>query len=225
MKKRAPTYCLIPGAGSSGATWTAVHDLVESVLFPIPDATSVAEMARILEPRLLEIDGPRVLVGASLGAMVALELAHRIRVDALVLLASGFGIEVSDSLLDWVAKDPPDLFLKMARISVMNASDGAAVDMVVRDFETRGQPTVLRHLRALAAYRPIALDSPPPTMVIWGMFDKSVPLEAHIELASKCRGALIPMADAKHMPFLERPEETVQWMKAAYVLSTVKTKD
>lgn len=219
MSTASPNFCLIPGAGSGGLTWSGVQRELDTLLLPIPDEPTVAAMADVLGAQLAALDGPRVLVGASLGAMVALELAHRIPIDALVLLASGFGIEVSDSLLDWVEKSPPDLFKKMARISVMDAEDKETIDLVVHDFESRGQPTVLHHLQALASYRPVPLASPPPTVVIWGMHDKSVPLEAHIELAARCRGAVVPMADAKHMPFLEQPVETARWMRAAYELS------
>lgn len=155
--------------------------------------------------------------------MVALELARNMKVDALVLLSTGFGIDVSDSLLKWIADNPSDLFQKMAKISVMNADDEDAVDLVVRDFMSRGQPTLLRQLTALAGYRPTPLRNPPPTLVIWGVSDHSVPLDAHVELALKCRGAVVPMTGAKHMPFFEQPGETATWMRTAYALASGHT--
>lgn len=214
-----PNYWCITGAGSSGLTWAGLEAEIDCRILAAPDEASVLRMAGVLESRLRDQPGPLVLVGASLGAMVALELARNLRVDALVLLATGFGIEVSDSLLEWIAAKPSDLFLKMAKISVMNAGDEEAIDLVVRDFESRGQPTLLRQLRALAAYRPTPLRNPPPTVVIWGVSDHSVPLDDHVELALKCRGAVIPMKDAKHMPFFEQPAETARWMRSAYALS------
>jgi pimeloyl-ACP methyl ester carboxylesterase len=219
MSEAAPTYCLLPGAGSAGLTWSGIEEKVNTLLLPIPDVSTVSEMANELLPIIHDVNGPVVLVGASLGAMVALEIAHRTNVGALLLLASGFGIEVSPRLLEWVSKNPPDLFLKMARISVMNGDDETAVELIIRDFESRGQPTVLNHLTALGNYHPVPLEDPPPTFVIWGMLDTSVPLEAHVELASRCAGALIPLAQAKHMPFFEQPEQTVRWMKVAHSLS------
>lgn len=214
-----PEYCCITGAGSSGLIWADLEAAVDCHVYAAPDETSVPAMAGALESRIREHQRPLVLVGASLGAMVALELARSITVDALVLLATGFGIEVSDSLLSWIAENPADLFTKMARISVMNADDKGTVDLVVRDFKSRGQATLLRQLSALAAYRPTPLRKPPPTLVIWGVSDHSVPLEDHVELALKCRGAVIPMAGAKHMPFFEQPRETAKWMKTAYDLA------
>ena len=101
----------------------------------------------------------------------------------------------------------------------MNADDEDAIGLVVRDFESRGQATLLRQLRALAVYQPVPLRVPPPTLVIWGESDHSVPLEDHVELAIKCRGAVIPMKDAKHMPFFEQPSDTARWMDVAYGLA------
>jgi hypothetical protein len=42
----------------------------------------------------------------------------------------------------------------------------------------------------------------------------------HVELALRCGGAVAPVADAGHMPFLERPTETVRWIEAAARLAT-----
>jgi pimeloyl-ACP methyl ester carboxylesterase len=93
------------------------------------------------------------------------------------------------------------------------------VAFVTRDLESRGQPVLRTHLTALGVYRPQELDAPPPTLVIWGEKDHSVPLADHVELALRCRGALAPIAGAGHMPWLERPAEVVQWIRTAAQLS------
>jgi pimeloyl-ACP methyl ester carboxylesterase len=215
MSEPVRSYCVIPGAGSSGLTWERALEQLGGTLFPAPDEPDVPAMAAALRPELEQLAAPRVLVGASLGAMVALELAREVELEALVLIASGFGIEVSDSLLDWVAADPRDLFPKMARASIAERDNAEMIDAVSRDFASRGQPVVLRHLRALAAYAPEPLAAPPPTLVIWGEHDHSVPLADHAELAMRCRGALAPVVDAAHMPFFEQPAQTVRWIQSA----------
>lgn len=220
MNETLANYCLLPGAGSAGLTWTSVQDELDGALFPIPDGPDVGTMAEALLPELLAVERPRILVGASLGAMVALDIAHRIDVDALVLIASGFGIVVSQSLLDWVASDPPELFEKMSRMSVATPDDEEVVALIQRDFALRGQAVVLRHLQALANYAPVALATPPPTLVVWGEMDRSVPFDDHLELAEKCHGALVPVAGAKHMAFFENPIETARWCRAAFLMST-----
>jgi pimeloyl-ACP methyl ester carboxylesterase len=157
--------------------------------------------------------------------MVALELARTVHVDALVLIAAGFGIEVSDSLLEWVRANPPDLLSKMAKASIVDREDVEMIELVRRDFAARGQSVLLRHLTALGAYRPEALEAPPPTLVIWGEGDGSVPLADHVELALRCRGAVAPVAGAGHMPFLERPAETLAWIRTAEKLMQVPASD
>jgi pimeloyl-ACP methyl ester carboxylesterase len=145
-------------------------------------------------------------------------------VQGLVLIATGFGIVVGDSFLEWVGTGPPDLFPKMARASLADRDDQAAVAECVRDFETRGQPLVHRHLLALGQYRPEPLPDPPPTLVIWGELDRSVPLADHADLALKLNGLLAPVAGAGHKPFFERPQQTVSWIRW-FVRSAVRPAD
>jgi pimeloyl-ACP methyl ester carboxylesterase len=206
---------VIPGAGSSGLVWREALAALDATLLPVPDEPDVPAMAAALRAEVERLGEPRVLVGASLGAMVALELARALDVQALVLIATGFGIEVSDALLHWVADAPPDLFPKMARASIADRDNAAMVEVVTRDFEARGPRVALRHLRALAAYSPEPLPTPPRTVVIWGERDHSVPLADHVELAIRCRGALVPIAGAGHMPFFERPSQTAHWIQTA----------
>jgi pimeloyl-ACP methyl ester carboxylesterase len=210
-----PHYCVLPGAGSSGLTWAQALDELGGTLFEVPDEPDVPAMAAALVPAVEELPRPLVLVGVSLGGMVALELARTLDVEALVLIAAGYEFHVSDALLEWVASNPPDLLPKMARASVADRDDPEMIDLVTRDFARRGQPVILRHLSALAAYRAQPLDAPPPAMVIWGEHDHSVSLADHVELAMRCGGVLAPVAGAGHMPFLERPGETVRWIRAA----------
>jgi pimeloyl-ACP methyl ester carboxylesterase len=209
------SYVVLPGAGSAGLPWRAVAEQLDAEVLPVPDEPDVAAMAAAVEAAIAALPRPRVVIGASLGAMVALEVTRRVELDALVLVAAGFGITVGESVLGWVASDPPDLLDKMARIGLADRSDGELAAIRLADFETRGQPVLLNHLRALAAYRPEPLEHPPPTVVIWGELDHGVPLADHAELALRCGGMLVPIAGAGHAPFLERPDETVAWIRAA----------
>jgi len=218
MSVGEPYYCVLPGAGGSGLSWAAVLEQLGGSLLEVPDEPDVPAMAAALTAHVEALPRPLVLVGASLGAMVALELTRTVAVDALVLIAAGFGIDVSDSLLDWVLANPPDLLQKVAQASIADREDREMVELVTRDFASRGQAVLLRHLTALGAYRPQPPHAPPPTLVIWGEGDRSVPLADHVELALRCRGAVAPVAGAGHMPFLERPTETVRWIRMAAAL-------
>jgi pimeloyl-ACP methyl ester carboxylesterase len=214
-----PSFAIILGAGSAGLTWARVADEVGAVVLPIPDEPNVRTMAARLQPSIAELRPPRVLIAASAGALVALEVARAVPVQALVLTAAGFGIEVSDRLLDWIAQYPPDLHAKMARICLADRDDGAGIEAIVADYEACGQPVHLRQLRALAAHRPEPLDDPPPTFVLWGMHDRAIPLASHIELARQCRGALVPVADAAHVPHFEQSQLTIEWISKAAALA------
>jgi pimeloyl-ACP methyl ester carboxylesterase len=209
------SYVVLPGAGSAGLPWRAVAEQLDAEVLPVPDEPDVAAMAAAVEAAIAALPRPRAVIGASLGAMVALEVTRSVELDALVLVAAGFGITVGESVLAWVASDPPDLLDKMARIGLADRNDGELAAIRLADFETRGQPVLLNHLRALAAYRPEPLEHPPPTVVIWGELDHGVPLADHAELALRCGGMLVPIAGAGHAPFLERPDETVAWIRAA----------
>jgi pimeloyl-ACP methyl ester carboxylesterase len=202
-------YVVIPGAGSAGLAWEEAADLLGAPIVPVPDAPDVTAMAAEVEPAVAAIPRPRVLIGTSLGAMVALEVARRVEVDALVLVAAGFGITVAESVLEWVADNPPDLLDKMSRSGLVDRGDERVIAIRLEDFQRRGQPVLLRHLTALGAYRPEPLEDPPPTVVVWGEHDHAVPLADHAELARRCGGVLVPIADAGHAPFLEQPERVV----------------
>jgi pimeloyl-ACP methyl ester carboxylesterase len=207
------SLAVIPGAGSAGQTWSRAAALLGATVFPVPDRPDVAAMAAALRPQLEALPEPRVLLGASLGAMVGLEVARELPVAGLVLLATGWGIEVGDSFLEWVATGPPDLFGKMAKTSIAARDDVEAIAACVRDFEARGQAVVHRHLAALGAYRPEPFADPPPTLVLWGEKDRSVPLADHAALALQMHGVLVPIPGVAHKPFFERPEETVSWIR------------
>jgi pimeloyl-ACP methyl ester carboxylesterase len=207
-------YLVLPGAGSAGLPWEAAASQLDARVLPVPDEPDVPAMAAAVAPAVADLARPRVVIGTSLGAMVALEVTRRIEVDALVLVAAGWGITVGESVLDWVASDPPDLLEKMATIGLADRSDRELAAIRLADFAARGQPVLLRHLRALAAYRPDPLEEPPPTVVLWGEHDHGVPLADHAQLALRCDGILVPIGGAGHAPFLERPDETVAWIRA-----------
>ena len=209
------TYTIIPGAGSAGLTWSAVVDALDATMLPVPNADDVESMAQVLVGDVSDAGGPHVLIGASLGAMVALEIAKFVRPTVLVLLATGFGIEVSAKVIEWVRDAPEDLYVNMARASTNDRDDAAQVARIEADFLARTSSTLLQHLLARDAYQPEPMSDPPLTMVLWGEYDRSVPMADHVELARQCRGALVPIRDAGHMPFIEQPDQTVQWLRIA----------
>jgi pimeloyl-ACP methyl ester carboxylesterase len=210
-----PSYAVLPGSGSAGLVWERAASELGARIFPLPDERDVAGMCETLLGDIERMPRPLVLVGSSLGALVALELADRTPVDALVLIAAGFGIDVHPSVLKRIAANPPGLLRTMSRGVVADGAAESVTELVERDFETRGQAVLLRHMTVLAGHRPQPPADPPPTLVLWGSQDPGVPLTAHVELALQCRGVLVPVAQAGHLPYLEQPEVTVRWIRAA----------
>jgi pimeloyl-ACP methyl ester carboxylesterase len=207
---------ILPAAGSAGTVWEPVATRLGATVLPLPDAPAVPAMADALRPAVVTIaesgDAPLVLVGSSLGAMVALELARTLQVHALVLVAAGFGIPVAQAVLDRIAAGGPDLLAQMARGIVAAPDDETLVAAIEADFAARGAPVLERHMRALAAHRPEPPAAPPPTVVLCGVHDPGVPLAAHAELALRCGGLLVPIPAAGHMPYFEQPEQTARWI-------------
>jgi len=212
----AAAYAVLPGAASAGLVWQrAAAELPAASVLPLPDAPDVPAMAQALESRVRGLPRPRVLVGSSLGALVALELVCRVEVDALALVAAGLRIDVHPSVLARITANPPGLLQTMARGVVADPGDEPLTELITRDFEARGQAVLLRHMNVLAGHRAQAPSELPPTLVLWGTEDPAVPFAAHLELALRCSAALVPIAHAGHLPYLERPEETVRWIRWA----------
>ena len=100
MSSSPVAYAVLPGAGSAGLVWQrAAARLGRATVLPLPDEPDVPAMAAALEDRVRRLSAGPVLVGSSLGALVAIELARRVRAAALVLIAAGFGIKVSRRVL------------------------------------------------------------------------------------------------------------------------------
>jgi pimeloyl-ACP methyl ester carboxylesterase len=216
---QAVSYAVIPGAGCAGLTWAEVADELGAEVLSVPDETSIAAMAAGLEATVAEMPAPRVLIGASMGAMVSLELARRVEIHGLVLVAAGFGIVVSDRVIDRMVRNSPDLWHKMARACLGGREDPALIEAIVADYVAGGHAEHIRASTALRDYKPEPLSEPPPTIVLWGMEDPAVPLDDHIELARQCRGVLVPIADAAHVPYLQQPRVTIEWVRRCGVLA------
>jgi pimeloyl-ACP methyl ester carboxylesterase len=210
-----PAYAMICGSGSSGHVWQPVSAALGGIVLRAPDEPDVPSMAAALRHEIEALAAPRVVLGASLGALIALELARGTAIDALVLVAAGFGIAISPAVLDTIAANAPGMLERMARGVVADRGDDAIVAGVTRDFEACGPELLFRHMQVLSRHRPEPPADLPPTFVLWGARDPGVPLVDHAELAVRCGAPLLPIADAGHVPYFERPEATLRWIRAA----------
>src|SRR5205814_4282897 len=217
-----PADAVVCGSGGSGRAWDHVATELRAVVLPAPDAPDVPAMALQLAPAVAALPRPRVLIGTSLGALIALELARDTPVDALILVSAGFGIDIHPTVLERIAAAGPAMLDRMARGVVADPSDRTLVANVRRDFEDGGAELLRRHMRVLAEHRPRPPQDLPPTFVVWGTRDPGVPLAAHAELALRCGAPLLPVAGAGHLPYLEQPLATLDRIRAAVRASDVE---
>lgn len=213
--QRAPTWGFFPGAGGGSTLWQPVANCFGGAVTVLPDVDSVHAMADALEAPVLHMPAPRILVGNSLGALVALELAQRVPVAGLMLLAAGWEFPVSEELIRRVDEKGRTAFAETARRCVSPGSSAEHLAAVIADFETREEGTMSRHLRAIRDHKP-RIDASvrqPATLVLRGGLDRSVSLRDHIELTERTGGALVPVGSAAHMPFVDHREEVIRWLE------------
>jgi pimeloyl-ACP methyl ester carboxylesterase len=209
------SWAFLPGAGGGATLWQPVAEEFGGTVTALPALDSVHAIADRLEPSIRIMPGPRILVGNSLGALVALELAQRLPVAGLMLVAAGWDFPVSTELIRRVEARGRQAFAESARRCVSPGSPIEAVATVVADFESREAGTMSRHLRAIRDHRP-RIDGTipqPTTLVLRGGFDRSVSLDDHLALAERTGGALIPVSSAGHMPFVDHAEEVIRWLR------------
>jgi len=237
------TVVLVHGAGMDQSVWTlqgrylAFHgwnalavDLPghgrARAQSPLP---TIAAMADWLTGRVLpQTDAPVALIGHSMGALVALDLAarHPHAVTALCLLGAAAAMPVHPALLAAAASHDPKAvelmtdwaFGRRGHIGG-NPMPGGWLMGAARGLLLRGDPAVLANdLAACAAYADGAAAAAAvrcPTLVMIGVEDRMTPPTAGQALAGSIAGArAITLDDSGHMVMMEAPEATLKGLTA-----------
>jgi pimeloyl-ACP methyl ester carboxylesterase len=152
---------------------------------------------RHADPRdTLDADGETILVGHSLGGMRAAELATRMRVRKLVLVAPA-GI-------------PSGRLLPFEVLALVGATTPSFVPTIALDALRWGPLALLRGgLATRARIDAAAIDA--PTLIVWGERDRLVPARLAHDWHAAIPGSrleLIPRA--RHVPMVERPSAFAQ---------------
>jgi pimeloyl-ACP methyl ester carboxylesterase len=180
----------------------------------------VEAIAAALAPAVESIDGPRVLVGHSLGGGVALELAraHAQLVDGLVLIATGARLPVPDEAMERVRADPAgerrrlmDGFVadadRRAAREVREALEGCDDATLAADYAACRALDLRGRLGGLHA----------PALVVAGGEDRLTPAWLAEELARELSMAqMVVVPGARHMPMLDA-DGTVNLLIAAFL--------
>ena len=198
---------------------------------PGPALASVETMADWLLARL-QAEGVQkaLLVGHSMGSLIALETARRdpARIAGLALLGTAAPMKVSDALLASTLEDQAGAIAMVAQWS--HAPVPATADAA-------GEPSLQERSRQLMAH--IAAEGPPgllhtdlaackayagaldavaaldcPVLFILGRLDKMTPPRAAASLTQAARHGIIVEVDAGHAMMAEQPEAVLDALAA-----------
>ena len=236
MQPAKPTIVFLHGALNDHSVWSNQSDALAArgyavlaldlpghgAASPGPALASVEAMAGWLLARL-EADGIEraLLVGHSMGSLIALEAARRApaRCAGLALLGTAWPMKVSDGLLASALEDQDAAIGMVAQWSHMPLPDQIdgmeepSLQESSRQLMTRiaaeGPPNLLHtDLAACKAYAGggeaiAALDC--PVLFILGRFDRMTPARAAAALVGAARHGTVVEVDAGHAMMAEQP--------------------
>jgi pimeloyl-ACP methyl ester carboxylesterase len=183
-------------------------------------------VATIADGLVAEVAGasePPLLVGNSLGALVAIELARRAPVAGLFLLAAGWEFPVADSVLAAAEGATARTYARIADRCLAPLADPDLLVAVEADFAGREPGTLADHLVAIRDHQqPDPGPQAPPTMLIAGGRDRSVTLRDQVELAGRLGAMFVQIPESAHMPFVDHREEVALWLERLLTIVRVE---
>ncbi len=214
------------GAGLHGGIWGGLaphlpdHQLIANTLpghredKPGPLLPTIADMVKHAEKHLSTLPpADIVLVGHSMGALVALELAQHANVKAIVLMGASAEMPVDAALLDAAQKDPSAANAIIAKAGVAKTGQAAAISEMVSVIQAAtDKGAVYADLNACNNYKDGATTADKiskPALVIAGENDRLAPMTQGHDLADQLQhGELVILPHCGHMMMLEKPIET-----------------
>jgi pimeloyl-ACP methyl ester carboxylesterase len=233
----APRPIFIHGSGAGPPSWGRQQPSFEGAELlrlpghdgaPGPALAEVAAYADWVAGRLGAIEGPRALVGHSLGGAIAMELALRRPelVDGLVLICTGARLPVPEEALALVERDFAAACERLVRRSYVDPDEETiAAGMAL--LASAGQATLLADYTACAAFdaRERLAAVRVPALVVSAAEDTLTPPWLGEELARALPMArMVVVEEASHMVISERPD-VVNLLVAAYLARLELTLD
>jgi pimeloyl-ACP methyl ester carboxylesterase len=217
------TYALIPGAGGSAWFWHRVTPLLTATgaaVIPVglpadDDGADLFTYADVVTDAVVEVPGPLVLVGQSMGAFTAPIVATRVP-TALIVLVNPMVPTTGESGGQWWENTGQ----RAARIAYFREIGLSRTDFdPVEDFFHDVPPAVRDE--ALRQSEPRQSDTPfdrpwplagwpdVPTRVIAGSEDRLFPLEFQRRVVRERLGLEVEVMPGGHLMALSRPQELV----------------
>lgn len=223
----APRPIFIHGSGGDHRVWSLqTEHLAGAVALDLPGraggepATDIAALAGAVAGAVEAIDGPRALIGHSLGGAVALELAivRPELVDGLIVISSAGRLTIPDATL---ARAGEDFSAERERLVAGSFADPAA-PMARRARQALDAGGLRALLADYAACQSVALHGRleavgVPVLLIVGDDDPFTPLRMSEDLARELPlSQMVVIPGARHMPMAEF-DGTVNALIAAYL--------
>lgn len=218
------TVLLIHGAGGSHLDWpVSLRRLPDARVYALdlpghgrsapPAYDSIAEYSAWTAGFMRALGlPPAVLVGHSMGAAIALELALQepALVRALVLIGAGARLPVSPLILEGLQTSPGELIPRIVGWAYGRDFPEEGKKLARQRLEQVPPAVLYRDFLACSRFdrRAELKDIYPPALVLAGSEDRMVPLALSEELCSGLpRARLVTFAGAGHMLTFERPAE------------------
>ncbi len=218
-----PTILLLPGLLCDASVWRAQIDALRPYAHVlVADFSQHDSLEAMARSALAMTEGPIIAIGHSMGARVAMEMAHLApeRIEKLALIDTGVdsrreGEEAKRQVLVDLAYAegmgalaerwlPPMLHVDRVEDQALLAP---LKEMVMRATPEQHQ----RQIQALLDrpdLRPRLPDIACPTLIMVGRQDRWSPLAQHEEMAALIpRAELVVIEDSGHMTLLEQPEQ------------------
>jgi pimeloyl-ACP methyl ester carboxylesterase len=211
----APVPVFIHGAGGSAATWVKQEPRFEgAVILNLPGRAAgtafehVKESAAWVAEEIGQIDGPRALIGHSMGGQIAMELAltRPELVDGLVLITTGARIPVPPPVMEETARDFDARCDRFIRACYVNQND-ENIPVLADQMRAVGCDTVLRDYTAVDGWdgRERLGQIRQPALVVAGAQDRITPPSMSEDLARGLANALPSIVpEAGHLVIIER---------------------
>jgi pimeloyl-ACP methyl ester carboxylesterase len=226
---------LLPGLACDAGLWRHQHGAIakRGPVFVSDVHTRHDTIPAMAEALLSEHAGPLVLVGSSMGGMIAIEAALRApsRMRGLALLCTSARADTPEQIR--LRSDAIVLFEQGRADDVLRTNitfafhpERAADPVLVGEYfdliRRAGTAQLVRQNRAVMARRDLrpALGAITcPTLVLSGLADGLAPPECSREIAAALPDArLVEWADCGHLPMLEAPARTtallLDWLAA-----------